>query len=84
MAGPWVAYWLDLRGPDREAWVRFPMPPNTLRMHTEYVLVKSVGPNVLWAVATEITDAGDWRIFLSPPIPYLNCGGGDRWCRHLL
>ncbi|GFX22333.1 uncharacterized protein TNCV_1815351 [Trichonephila clavipes] len=25
------------------------MPPNTLRVHTEYVLVKSVGPNVLWA-----------------------------------
>ncbi|GFV43163.1 uncharacterized protein TNCV_1574091 [Trichonephila clavipes] len=24
------------------------MPPNTLRVHTEYVLVKSVGPNVLW------------------------------------
>ncbi|GFX78788.1 uncharacterized protein TNCV_1919211 [Trichonephila clavipes] len=25
------------------------MPPNTLRIHTEYVLVKSVGPKVLWA-----------------------------------
>ncbi|GFS53906.1 uncharacterized protein TNCV_3761411 [Trichonephila clavipes] len=25
------------------------MPTNTLREHTEYVLVKSVGPNVLWA-----------------------------------
>ncbi|GFW24861.1 uncharacterized protein TNCV_1961261 [Trichonephila clavipes] len=25
------------------------MPPNTLRVHTEYVLVKSVGPKVLWA-----------------------------------
>ncbi|GFX17065.1 uncharacterized protein TNCV_4265911 [Trichonephila clavipes] len=25
------------------------MPPNTLRVHTEYMFVKSVGPNVLWA-----------------------------------
>ncbi|GFY15979.1 uncharacterized protein TNCV_1286241 [Trichonephila clavipes] len=25
------------------------MPSNTLRVHTEYVLVKSVGPQVLWA-----------------------------------
>ncbi|GFW26566.1 hypothetical protein TNCV_1165001 [Trichonephila clavipes] len=25
------------------------MPPNTLRVHTEYVLIKSVGPKVLWA-----------------------------------
>ncbi|GFX34482.1 uncharacterized protein TNCV_3657201 [Trichonephila clavipes] len=25
------------------------MPPNTLRVHTEYVLVKSMGPKVLWA-----------------------------------
>ncbi|GFT74518.1 transposable element Tcb2 transposase [Trichonephila clavipes] len=29
--------------------VRRPMPPNTLRVHTENVLVKSVGPKVLWA-----------------------------------
>ncbi|GFW98639.1 uncharacterized protein TNCV_2758181 [Trichonephila clavipes] len=27
------------------------MPPNILRVHTEYVLVKSVGPKVLWAVS---------------------------------
>ncbi|GFV77658.1 hypothetical protein TNCV_616781 [Trichonephila clavipes] len=25
------------------------MPPNTLRVHTENMLVKSVGPKVLWA-----------------------------------
>ncbi|GFV42134.1 uncharacterized protein TNCV_3544611 [Trichonephila clavipes] len=25
------------------------MPPNTLRVHTENVLIKSVGPKVLWA-----------------------------------
>ncbi|GFV03182.1 cardioacceleratory peptide receptor [Trichonephila clavipes] len=30
-----------------------------------------------------ITSAGDWRIFPSPPVPRQNCGGGDRWCRHL-
>ncbi|GFU36504.1 hypothetical protein TNCV_796081 [Trichonephila clavipes] len=24
------------------------MPPNTLRVHTEYILDKSVGPKVLW------------------------------------
>ncbi|GFS89198.1 uncharacterized protein TNCV_1259361 [Trichonephila clavipes] len=59
------------------------MSPNTLRVHTEYVLVKSEGPKVLWAVTAEITGAGDWRIFLSPPVPCLNCGDGDRWCRHL-
>ncbi|GFU03315.1 uncharacterized protein TNCV_3338341 [Trichonephila clavipes] len=48
-SGPWVAWWLEHRTPDRKAWVRCPMPPNTLRVHTEYVLVKSVGPKVLWA-----------------------------------
>ncbi|GFW02094.1 hypothetical protein TNCV_4854341 [Trichonephila clavipes] len=47
--GPWVAWWLEHRTPDRKAWVRCPMPPNTHRVHTEYVLVKSVGPKVLWA-----------------------------------
>ncbi|GFW32187.1 uncharacterized protein TNCV_2602131 [Trichonephila clavipes] len=26
-----------------------PVPPNTLRVHTEYLLVKPVGPKVLWA-----------------------------------
>ncbi|GFV87910.1 hypothetical protein TNCV_781911 [Trichonephila clavipes] len=31
------------------AWVRCLMPPNTLRVYTEYVLVKYVGPKVLWA-----------------------------------
>ncbi|GFW24231.1 uncharacterized protein TNCV_1847901 [Trichonephila clavipes] len=25
------------------------MPPNSLRVHTEYVLVKPVGPKVFWA-----------------------------------
>ncbi|GFV71360.1 hypothetical protein TNCV_3133511 [Trichonephila clavipes] len=49
------------------------VPPNILRVHTEYVLVKSVGPKVLWA---EITSAGDWRIFPFPSVPCLNCRGG--------
>ncbi|GFW71774.1 uncharacterized protein TNCV_4658221 [Trichonephila clavipes] len=26
-----------------------PVPPNTIRVHTEYMLVKSVGPKFLWA-----------------------------------
>ncbi|GFW77339.1 hypothetical protein TNCV_924551 [Trichonephila clavipes] len=26
---------------------------------------------------------GDWRIFPSPSVPCLNCGGGDMGCRHL-
>ncbi|GFT21455.1 uncharacterized protein TNCV_2307131 [Trichonephila clavipes] len=47
--GPWVAWWLEHRTPDRKNWVRCSMPPNTLRVHTEYVLVKSVGLKVLWA-----------------------------------
>ncbi|GFX00776.1 uncharacterized protein TNCV_4577431 [Trichonephila clavipes] len=40
---------LQHRTPDRKAWVRCLMPPNTLQVHMEYVLVKSVGPKVLWA-----------------------------------
>ncbi|GFX21340.1 uncharacterized protein TNCV_2252871 [Trichonephila clavipes] len=32
-----------------EGLVSRPVPRNTLRVHTEYVLVKSVGPKVLWA-----------------------------------
>ncbi|GFU51866.1 uncharacterized protein TNCV_3733741 [Trichonephila clavipes] len=59
------------------------MPPNTLRVHTEYGFVKSVGLKVLWVVTAEITGVGAWRIFPSPLVPCLNCGGGDRWCRHL-
>ncbi|GFV42027.1 uncharacterized protein TNCV_1568941 [Trichonephila clavipes] len=71
----WIPYW--------KAWVRFPIPPNALRVHTEYVLVKPVGPKVLWVVAAETTSAGSRRMFPSPPVPCLNCGGGDRWYRHL-
>ncbi|GFY14043.1 hypothetical protein TNCV_1297031 [Trichonephila clavipes] len=42
--GPWVAKWLEHRTLDQKAWVRCPIPPNTLRVHTEYLLAKSVGP----------------------------------------
>ncbi|GFT50617.1 hypothetical protein TNCV_552021 [Trichonephila clavipes] len=75
--------WLEHGTPDRKAWVRCPIPPNTLRVPTEYVLLKSVGPKVLWAVAAEITSSGDSRIFPSPPVPCLNCRSGERWCRHI-
>ncbi|GFT26618.1 transposable element Tc1 transposase [Trichonephila clavipes] len=56
------------------------MPPNTFRVHTENVLIKSVGSKVLWAAAAETTSAGDWRIFSTPPVPCLSCGSGDTWC----
>ncbi|GFV06768.1 uncharacterized protein TNCV_1611811 [Trichonephila clavipes] len=44
--GQWVAWWLQHRTPDRKGWVRCPMPVNTLRVHMEYVLVKSEGQKV--------------------------------------
>ncbi|GFV10297.1 hypothetical protein TNCV_3439831 [Trichonephila clavipes] len=47
--GPWVVLWSEHRTPNQIAWVRSPMSPNTLREHTEYVLVKSVDPKSLWA-----------------------------------
>ncbi|GFU81513.1 hypothetical protein TNCV_4926441 [Trichonephila clavipes] len=63
--GPWVAEWLEHRTPDQKVWVRDPMPPNTLRVHTLYVLVKSVGPKILWVVTTEIRSTGVGEYF--PP-----------------
>ncbi|GFW96149.1 uncharacterized protein TNCV_958621 [Trichonephila clavipes] len=30
-----------------------------------------------------ITSAGNWRKFPSTSVPFLNCGGGDRWWCHL-
>ncbi|GFX82612.1 uncharacterized protein TNCV_1192871 [Trichonephila clavipes] len=34
----WIYYskWLEHRTPDRKAWVRYPTPPNTLRVHTDF------------------------------------------------
>ncbi|GFU16039.1 uncharacterized protein TNCV_1300011 [Trichonephila clavipes] len=54
------------------------MPPNTLRVLTEYMLAKSVAPKVLCVFAEETTGEGDWRIFPSPPVLNLNCGDGNR------
>ncbi|GFT11900.1 hypothetical protein TNCV_1924071 [Trichonephila clavipes] len=31
---PWAAQWLEHRTPDRKTWVRCPMPPNTLPVHS--------------------------------------------------
>ncbi|GFT01507.1 uncharacterized protein TNCV_270121 [Trichonephila clavipes] len=53
------------------------MPPNTLRVHTEYVLVKSMGPKVVWA---ESRVQGTGKYF--PPIQFqgkiveVEIGGG--------
>ncbi|GFU49398.1 uncharacterized protein TNCV_2161961 [Trichonephila clavipes] len=41
------------------------MPPNTLRVHTEYVLVKSVGPKVLW-VESRVQGTGEYF----PPLQF--------------
>ncbi|GFV65210.1 DUF4758 domain-containing protein [Trichonephila clavipes] len=51
---------------DRKALVRCPMPPNTLRVHTEYVLVKSVGPKVLWA-ESRVQETGEYFLPLQFP-----------------
>ncbi|GFU49166.1 hypothetical protein TNCV_2674691 [Trichonephila clavipes] len=59
------AFWLEHRTPDRKAWARCPMPPNTLRVHTENVLIKSVGPKVLWA-ESRVQGTGEYF----PPIQF--------------
>ncbi|GFX78680.1 uncharacterized protein TNCV_31201 [Trichonephila clavipes] len=41
------------------------MPPNTLRVHMEYVLVKSLGPKVLWA-ESRVQGAGEYF----PPLQF--------------
>ncbi|GFV41395.1 uncharacterized protein TNCV_3090051 [Trichonephila clavipes] len=64
---------------DRKAWVRCPMSPNTIRVHTKYVLVKSVDPKSCGLCH----EHRDWGIFPSPSVPCRNCGGGDRWFRYL-
>ncbi|GFV24251.1 integrase catalytic domain-containing protein [Trichonephila clavipes] len=79
--GLWEASWLEHRNLDEKAWFGCPMSPNTIQVHTEYVLVKSVGPKVFWA---EFTSAGGlenisllfssmpklwrWRSVVSPSI----------------
>ncbi|GFX43022.1 uncharacterized protein TNCV_436381 [Trichonephila clavipes] len=51
---------LGVRAPDSgpEGLSSMPVPPNTLRVHPEYVLVKSVGPKVLWA-ESRVQGAGE-------------------------
>ncbi|GFU52263.1 uncharacterized protein TNCV_3052821 [Trichonephila clavipes] len=58
-----VAWWLENRTPDRKAWARCPIPPNTLRVRTEYMLVKSVGPKVLWA-ESRVQGTGEYFPFI--------------------
>ncbi|GFW79249.1 uncharacterized protein TNCV_2476561 [Trichonephila clavipes] len=41
------------------------MPPNTLQVHTEYVLVKLVGPKVFWA-KSQVQGTGEYF----PPIQF--------------
>ncbi|GFU32974.1 hypothetical protein TNCV_4155601 [Trichonephila clavipes] len=48
------------------------MPPNTLRVHTEHVLVKSVDPKSCGLSH----ERRDWRIFPSPSVQCRNWGGG--------
>ncbi|GFY33859.1 uncharacterized protein TNCV_4595681 [Trichonephila clavipes] len=53
------------------------MPPNILRVHTEYMLVKSVGSKVLWA-ESRVQGTGEYF----PPIQFhgkiveVEIGGG--------
>ncbi|GFX01975.1 hypothetical protein TNCV_371641 [Trichonephila clavipes] len=46
------------------------MPPNTLRVHMKYILDKSVGSSVLWAVATETPGAEKYflPLYLMPKL----------------
>ncbi|GFT18171.1 hypothetical protein TNCV_183321 [Trichonephila clavipes] len=63
--GPVAVGSLVVRASESRPEVLSSMPPNTLRVHTEYVLAKSVNLKVLWVVAAESRGAGSWRISLS-------------------
>ncbi|GFT99278.1 uncharacterized protein TNCV_4368221 [Trichonephila clavipes] len=56
-----------VRAPDSEpeGLGLMPVPPNTLRVLIEYVLVKSVGPKVLWA-ESRVQGTGE----NSPPLQF--------------
>ncbi|GFU60219.1 hypothetical protein TNCV_4249211 [Trichonephila clavipes] len=62
---------LKTSGLDRKAMGSMPDALKERYQYTppEYVLVKLVGPNILWA---ELSESGDWRIF-SPSVPCRNC-----------
>ncbi|GFV36538.1 hypothetical protein TNCV_2260571 [Trichonephila clavipes] len=54
--------------------------PDATKYPPEYVLVKSVGLK-----SCDLShEFRDWIIFPSPSVQCSICGGGDRWCRHLL
>ncbi|GFV05705.1 uncharacterized protein TNCV_2450331 [Trichonephila clavipes] len=74
---PWVAWWLQHRTPDRKARVQCPMPPNTLRVHMEYALVKSAAPKVLW---TESRMQGTGEYF--PPFQSHGEAAVAEWYRY--
>ncbi|GFW46344.1 hypothetical protein TNCV_4810321 [Trichonephila clavipes] len=68
---------LGVQGRTQEGSHKYPPSTNGERV------VKSMGLKVLWVVTAETTSSRDWRIFPSPSVPCLNCGGGDRWCCYL-
>ncbi|GFS65718.1 uncharacterized protein TNCV_3853641 [Trichonephila clavipes] len=57
------------------------MPPNTLRVHTEKVLVKSVGPKVLWD-ESQVQVTGEYFPPIQPhgKIVEVEIGGGAKYC----
>ncbi|GFT52395.1 uncharacterized protein TNCV_502251 [Trichonephila clavipes] len=60
----WAVGSLVVRASDSRPEDLSSMPPNTHRVHTEYVLVKSVGPKS-YGLSHELRD---WRIFPSPSV----------------
>ncbi|GFX67228.1 hypothetical protein TNCV_2185751 [Trichonephila clavipes] len=56
------------------------VPPNTLGVHTQNTCSLNQRFGSLVGL---IRSAGNWRKFISTLVPCLNCGGGDRWWRHL-
>ncbi|GFW13838.1 hypothetical protein TNCV_2097191 [Trichonephila clavipes] len=79
----WAESTLVVRASDSrvEGLSSMPDAPKCPPVHVEYVLGKLVGLKVLWVVVAGTTGAEGRIIF--PSTPCLNCGGGDRWCRHL-
>ncbi|GFS84582.1 hypothetical protein TNCV_4607271 [Trichonephila clavipes] len=71
-AGPWVAWWLEHRTPDRKAWVRCHQTPSE---HTRSTCSLNQWVHSLVGL---ITSAETGEYF--PPLQFTcrNCGGGDR------
>ncbi|GFT24816.1 uncharacterized protein TNCV_3021121 [Trichonephila clavipes] len=74
---------LVLRASDSrpEGLCSMPMPPNSLRVHTENVLVKSVGPKVLW-VESRVQGTGEYfpSIQFHGKIVEVEIGGSAIYC----